>query len=193
MSADSLSMWYLMVKPRQGHDRLQAFAGADPSRTGPLAHCTVLPLGEGFGPVVPAIAQVLDEIDLMPFRIDWDRLVSTGSHLMLKASRPPADIARLRRYLRKYLRRIGVVPPGKSSDPHVTLNYSSAEPAFDRIIEPMSWLIDEVLLIESRIGKKQHVTHARFPIRPRQGMLFPLMRCSVAPRHSDGEMLAPAC
>jgi 2'-5' RNA ligase len=168
-----------MAKSRQAQARLRAVPGVDLSRVGDLAHWTVCPLGEGFGALVPIIAKALGTIDLPPFAIEWDRLVSTGGHLMLTSSRRPKEVAKLRRYIRKQLGDAGIHAKDKLSEPHVTLNYTCTEPVFEREIEPIRWAIDEVLLIESVTGKKRHVAHARFEIRPRQSMLFPLTRCLI--------------
>ena len=179
--SDSAPKWHLMAKPsRQGLGRLRALPGVDPSRVGDLAHWTVCPLGEGFDLLVPTIARALGMIDLPRFVIEWDRLVSTGSHLMLKSSQVPKEVPKLRRYIRKHLGCASIGLKGKFSEPHVTLNYACAEPAFERSIKPISWAIDEVLLIESVTGEGRHVLHGRFPITPRQGMLFPLTHCTEA-------------
>lgn len=155
---------------------MRALRGVDLDRGEDLLHWTVMPLGPGYEIHAPIIAAVLKEIDLDPFPICWDRLIAVGDHVLLKPSRTPWEVAKLRRAIRTVLGQAGVPIPKQSSPPHVTLNYQWTGEAFKENIEPIVWDVRDIVLIESLTGRARHEPHGTFPLIPRQGFLFPWLK-----------------
>jgi len=54
---------------------------------------------------------------------------------------------------------------GTTPEPHVTINYAG-----DRLrggkMAPIGWTVDEILLVESVVGRATHIAHGRWPLRP---------------------------
>jgi len=61
------------------------------------------------------------------------------------------------------LTRAGFTPKPSSFTPHLTLLYDKQEVA-ERTIEPVRWTAREFVLVDSRVGKTQHVQVARWPL-----------------------------
>lgn len=175
-----------MAKCAEGRQAMHALPGVDQARPEHLLHWTVLPLAPGLHHAVPLLREALREIDFAPFSLRWDRRVAAGRYLMLQPSHLPRDVSGLRRSIRKSLKRLDLPPLGKATRPHVTLSYRWDGPAFEEPIEPIVWRIERLLLVESLTGRKMHAVHGRFPLLPRQGVLFPWVAGS-------GGTLVPAC
>lgn len=60
-----------------------------------------------------------------------------------------------------YLRQHDIALLEPSPAPHLMISYRGGVPA-DRPIDPISWTVEEFLLIESL---HEHVTHGRWPLR----------------------------
>lgn len=183
---ESRSEWHLMAKCAEGRRAMHALPGVDRARPDHLLHWTVLPLAPGLRQAVPLLRGALREIDFAPFTLLWDRRVAAGRYLMLQPSELPREVSGLRRAIRKMLRRLDLPRLGTATRPHVTLSYQWDGPALDEAVEPIAWRIEEILLVESHTGRMTHEIHGRFPLRPRQGVLFPWM---IGSRGT----LAPAC
>lgn len=175
-----------MAKCAEGRRTMHALPGVDPARPEHLLHWTVLPLAPGLRQAAPLLRDVLREIDYAPFTLLWDRRVAAGRYLMLRPSHVPREVSGLRRSIRKALGRLDLPPLGKATRPHVTLSYRWEGPAFEEPVEPIAWRIEQILLVESLTGQQRHEVHGRFPLLPRQGVLFPWM---IGNRGT----LAPAC
>lgn len=197
MPFDSTPRWYIMAKPPPWQRRAMHFPDwACPRRGADLLHSTVLPLKTWaeLGCDMETLVAALWEIEADPFVLVLDRAEGRcGGTAELACSKIPAAARRLRAAVVAALRRNGIAADGEAKlRSHVTLNYAWRQPAFRTAIEPIPWLIDEVLLIESLTGKTEHVAHGRFPVTPRQGMLFPLTHCSAArPRRGGGTLALP--
>lgn len=61
------------------------------------------------------------------------------------------------------LAKAGFTPKPSSFTPHLTLLYDKQEVA-ERTIEPVRWTAREFVLVDSRVGKTQHVQVARWPL-----------------------------
>lgn len=168
-----------------------------PKRGSELLHLTALGLGpwDDLECELETLVEALWTVEADPVLLVLDRAEAKkgSTHTELVSSKPPKSAQRLRIALWNALQRHGIVlPPPRRIRPHVTLNYRWEGEDFRDAIEPVSWLIDEFLLIESITGEARHAVHGRFPIQPRQGMLFPLTRCSAGPRNPAGETLVSA-
>ena len=57
----------------------------------------------------------------------------------------------------------GFPVPRYRLSPHITLAYRPDGLGTEAII-PISWMVEEVLLIESVVGEARHVVHGRWPL-----------------------------
>lgn len=168
-----------------------------PKRDAKLLHLTALSLGhwDDLECELEALVDALWTVEAEPVLLVLDHAEAKkgSTHTELVTSKTPKSAQPLRMALWSALQRRGILLPFPSRiRPHVTLNYKWRGEHFRDPIEPISWLIDEFLLIESITGETRHVDRGRFPIRPRQGMLFPLTRCSVGSDNGGGGTLASA-
>jgi 2'-5' RNA ligase len=170
-----------MIKPPPDRAaEIHRLHGVDRNRHAQLLHGTVLPIGDrarmdrDLGRTIGA----LDTLDIMPFEVRFDRIVARpGLAAKLISSEPQPAAKKLHRGVASALNRARIEVRKYSFSLHVTLHYRWPEPAVDRAIEPIRWMVEELLLIESHHGEKRHVELCRWPLRPRQGRLFPLRRC----------------
>lgn len=158
---------YLMAKPPRGlRNLIWAFPQTDKSRSADLLHITLLPfvdLTETPPGFVPALIALLDNFGADTFRVIFDRIVANGSTFLL-GSEPMAGVRRFQSELTRYLRRQSFPFFGERPNPHITIRYGSGGLG-DRIIDPISWTIDEILLIESIVREKRHKVHGRWSLR----------------------------
>lgn len=198
MLFDSTPKWYLMWKPELWQQAsMHRAEWACPRRGLELLHCTVIKLGRlaELGCSIKMLIELLALVEADPFVLTLDYARGDkGGTSKLACSKIPAAARKFRSKLLAVLLENGVnATVSKKFDPHVTQHYNWRKESFNVPIAPISWSINEFVLIESLTGKTEHVEHGRFAITPRQGMLFPLTRCSAAPRDFVGETLVPAC
>ena len=53
---------------------------------------------------------------------------------------------------------------GTTPEPHVTINYRGDRLGSQKM-PPIGWLVEEIILMESIVGKTTHVEHGRWPLR----------------------------
>ena len=53
---------------------------------------------------------------------------------------------------------------GTTPVPHLTVNYRG-DGLGARTTAPIGWAVEEILLVESVVGKATHVVHGRWPLR----------------------------
>ncbi len=53
---------------------------------------------------------------------------------------------------------------GTTPEPHVTINYRGDRLGSQKMA-PIGWMVEEILLMESIVGKTTHVEHGRWPLR----------------------------
>ncbi|WP_343519061.1 hypothetical protein [Sphingomonas sp.] len=53
---------------------------------------------------------------------------------------------------------------GTTPEPHVTINYAGDRLGSQKIA-PIAWTVEEIVLMESVVGKTTHVEHGRWPLR----------------------------
>ena len=54
---------------------------------------------------------------------------------------------------------------GTTPEPHVTINYRGDRLGAQKIAT-IGWIVEEILLIESVVGKATHILHGRWPLHP---------------------------
>lgn len=146
-------------------------------------HATLVPLGSYTHRIPPHILRVALHagalLEEAPFRVCFDTLQSRGP----RQSPGTVELAghgagvqplyRLRRQVIHALLKAGWpeewIRPGFY--PHITLDYEH-DPVCARAFEPLSWDVNEVLLVDSHYGKGHHEVLARWPLRDRQASLF---------------------
>jgi 2'-5' RNA ligase len=151
------------------------------ARAANLHHWTVQPLGELFriGCGIPTLREALDEVEAEPFTLVFDRVEGVeGGHATLFSKNFPATARALRLALCDALTQAGAEIAPRKSRPHVTLDYNYKGTGFRQKIDPIIWEVDRFILVESLIGRGQHVHHGEWQLVPRQGTLFPL-RCPL--------------
>lgn len=178
MVFDSAPVWYVMAKPEARHYRAMYLTDwASPARGPRLLHWTVMKLGRwaDLRCDKARLLAALGEVAADPFVLRLDRAEGDKSGTTrLAASRVPAAVRRLRAAVAEALSDHDIPFAGHSDRPHVTLDYAWQRASFRAPIEPIPWLIRELVLVESVTGEARHVEHGRFSLRPRQGNLFPL-------------------
>ncbi len=155
---------YFMIKPPSEVAAVIAALPHADRRDPGLLHMTLLPLGDrprhqpGF---VDALIDAGDAVRHPPFRVVFDRLVGNGHTLVLRGSEAIEGAVAFQPRLVETLRRHGLAIAAHRFAPHVTIDYRS-----DRRetigVDPVSWLVEEFLLVESIVGEGRHVTLGRW-------------------------------
>lgn len=163
----------------QAHEALAARVGRPLPAKGVVAierlHVTLQPVGTHVGDVAPALLaaamRAADGIDLAPFELVFDRLGTLDGSpggLALTSGADMAALRKLQRALAAGMTDAGLGAHVRSSfRPHVSLLY--AEQYFAReAIAPIRWQVDELVLIDSHLGRASHGVLARWPLRSGQ-------------------------
>lgn len=176
-------MLLLVIKPPlYVAAKIHSLPWIDPRRKAKLLHETVLPIGDrtAVGSCLDQVIDRLGSLDAMPFEVCFDRIVATpGRAAKLVSSKPQPAQRRLYRSALSSLESSDIEMPAYKFSPHVTLHYDWPGPALREDIEPIRWLVDTLLLIESFHGERRHEELCRWPLRPRQGTLFPFLSCTM--------------
>lgn len=99
------------------------------------------------------------------FRVALGRMVGTRKSVALRPEERIEPLYCLRRHLVTGITRSGLLAERRGPfSPHVTLLYRNGEP-FDREIDIISWMIEEFLLIHSRVGRTEHIVLDRWPLQ----------------------------
>jgi RNA 2',3'-cyclic 3'-phosphodiesterase len=141
-----------------------------------LLHMTLLVVCEvpcASSELISAYKAVGDRIErrrFEPFAVVFDRAKrnrDTGGSqpLVLVPRKRPRQFKRLQSATFAALGEFGQlsVPRGIST-PHSTLLYGRGE--VDRLIEPVSWQVDELVLIRSLVGRSKHEVVGQWPLLP---------------------------
>ena len=146
---------------------------ADPALSGRLTtpdrrHATTHHLGDFPGQIPSRLLEEacagLATIRHAPFEMDFDRLIGVKGLLLLRPSDGAPAFSAFRRSLSAALILAGVrFKDERTFSPHATLSYNFSELP-ERAIEPIRWRVREVLLVESLLGKHQHIVRKRWPL-----------------------------
>lgn len=155
-----------MVKPPPG---LAAMIG-EFSRTGSkrgshLLHVTLLKLGDladrGPGFLLALIA-IMRDFEAPAFQVCFDR-VHEHRCVTLQGSERLRGVKAFQMTLMRFLAQRGVAF-GAAPDPHLTIHYGRDGLGREEV-DPVSWRVSELLLIESLVGQAEHEEHGRWALR----------------------------
>ena len=159
---------YVMAKPPpQVAAQIAALPRNDPGRDAGLLHVTLLKLfdlhhapPQWLGQIIAA----LDSFSAPAFPLAFDRIENRKA-VTLRTRDPLAEARAFQAALvRHFLERKAPMLLGTTPEPHVTINYHG-----DRLraakMPAIGWTVDEILLVESVVGKTTHIEHGRWPLR----------------------------
>lgn len=158
---------HVMAKPpAEVAARIAALPRNDPGRGPELLHVTLLKLFDlHHAPPewLPAVIATLDSFEGASFPLAFDR-IETRKAVTLRSRAPlPEARAFQAALVRHLLERRAPLMLGTTPEPHLTINYRDDRQG-SRKIEPIGWTVDEILLIESVVGKTTHIAHGRWPL-----------------------------
>lgn len=159
---------YIMAKPPPAQQaQITALPRNDPARGPHLLHVTLVSLfdlhyapPDWLGQVIAA----LDSFDGPAFPLAFDRIENRKAVTL--RTRDPLTQARAVQaaLIRHLLERKAPLTLGTTPEPHVTINYAGDRLGSQKIA-PIGWTVDEIVLMESVVGKTTHVEHGRWPLR----------------------------
>jgi 2'-5' RNA ligase len=114
--------------------------------------------------LLPTASVAVTTLRTDPIEVVFDRVGGTRGPLLLRGSDGLAALRAFQQTLKVTLIKAGLRRYVHSApEPHVTLSYGSSDVP-ERPIDPISWTVRHFVLIESRLGKHQHVERGRWPI-----------------------------
>lgn len=111
--------------------------------------------------------------EMAPFDVVFDRVeslgdVNHGGPLVLTGTAGLASLRQFQRVLAAAMTDAGAGQYVRSSfKPHVTLLYDE-QYVPRRNVPAVCWTVNELVLVESRVGKSQHIVLGRWPLQSRQ-------------------------
>ena len=169
--------YFLGVRPnpliRQMLARIAAHAGQemDPELFH-LTLCVIAEVGERDPFLLPRVRAALADQLLCSFRVALGRVRGGRKGAVVRTRGRQDEIQFFYRLLVRLLTTRGIEPMHRKSGlhPHVTLGHVAC--AFDPHKIALEWFPDELLLIESEVGRTRHNVIGRWPLLPpRQGLL----------------------
>jgi len=110
-------------------------------------------------------AEIAASVRMPAFRVIFDRLVGGNRSALLLPSEPLEALRMFRERLGFALTRAGIAFRLRGRfTPHVTLLYGG-QPRPEIEIEPISWLVEDFVLIDSLVGETKHIELGRWPLR----------------------------
>lgn len=158
---------YVMTKPPPAvAARIAALPRNDPARGPELLHVTLVKLFDLYRAPpdwLPAMIAALDAFEGAPFPLAFDRIESRKA-VTLRTRAPLAEARAFQASLvRHLLERRAPLMLGTTPEPHLTINYHDDRQG-SRKAEAIGWTVEEILLVESVVGKTTHVEHGRWPL-----------------------------
>lgn len=160
---------YVMAKPPPDiAARIWALPRNDPSRGPELLHVTMLSLFDlHYAPPewLSAVIAALERFEGSAFPLAFDRIENRKAVTL--RTRDPLTQARAfqKALVNHLLAQKAPMMLGTTPEPHVTINYRGDRRGAQKI-EAIGWTVNEILLMESIVGKTTHVDHGRWPLRP---------------------------
>jgi 2'-5' RNA ligase len=115
--------------------------------------------------LIEEAADVAQSVAMPPMRVILDRIVGGSSSALLRPSEPLETLRMFRERLGFAMKNAGVdFELGGRFAPHVTLLYGG-QPMPEKEIDPITWTIEEFVLIDSHIGLTHHEIVGRWPMR----------------------------
>lgn len=135
-------------------------------------HVSLFAVGGFVDPLPPVIIDeakaIAGTVSMAPFEVVFDRVASFGGGggkpaLVLMGSAGVAGLVRFQEALSLALSKAGVgVRQKKPFTPHVTMAYADRTREFP--IEPISWTVNEFVLVDSLVGQSKHIPLGRWPL-----------------------------
>ncbi|MBO9670381.1 MAG: hypothetical protein J7485_07685 [Sphingobium sp.] len=159
---------YVMAKPPPDvQAQIVALPRNDPGRGPELLHVTLVSLLDlHYAPpdALPATIAALDSFEGTAFPLRFDRIENRKA-VTLRTRDPLIEARAFQKALINHLLACRApIMLGTTPEPHVTINYKG-----DRLnaqkMPPIGWLVEEIILMESIVGKTTHVEHGRWPLR----------------------------
>jgi len=145
---------------------------------------------------VPLMQGIGASLAFPPFRVAVDRMTGGPKSVMLRPSERIEALFDLQARLATAIARTDRLRGhAYRFSPHITLFYRKGEP-FEWEIEPISWLVDDLLLVHSRVGRTEHILLDRWPLiapsgQGRQRPVDRLLPMALQERIGLREMPAP--
>jgi RNA 2',3'-cyclic 3'-phosphodiesterase len=161
---------YVFAKPPpDARARIAALPRNDPRRSPELLHVTLLTLFDlAAAPAewLPSVVAALDRFAGVAFPLCFDRIEERKAVTL--GTRDPLDDARAFQsgLLHHLIAARAPVMLGTRPVPHVTINYRGDGQGAETIA-PIGWMVEEIRLVESVVGRTTHVEHGRWPLTAR--------------------------
>lgn len=156
---------YIMAKPPpEVQAQIAALPRNDPGRRPELLHVTLVTLYDlHYAPPdwLPSTKAALDSFVAPSFPLRFDRIENRKA-VTLRTRDPLSEARAFQKALVLHLLQAKApIMDGTTPEPHVTINYRG-----DRLnaqkMPPIGWTVDEIILMESIVGKTTHVEHGRW-------------------------------
>ena len=165
---------YIMAKPPpEVQAAIAALPRNDPGRSPDLLHVTLISLYDlDYAPPewLPATIAALDGFAAGPFPLRFDRQENRKA-VTLRTRDPLAEARAFQKALVTHLlREKAPIMDGTTPEPHITINYRGdrlGTQTLGKKTPLIGWTVDEIILMESVVGKTTHVEHGRWPLRDR--------------------------
>ena len=153
--------------PAEVAARIAALPRNDPARGSRLLHVTLASLFDlHHAPPewLPAVVAALDAFEGSSFPFAFDRIEERRA-VTLRTRAPLAEARAFQAALIRHLAaRRAPMMLGTTPVPHLTINYRG-DGLGAQSIAPIGWRVEEVVLIESVVGKTTHVEHGHWSLR----------------------------
>ncbi|MGK6318566.1 2'-5' RNA ligase family protein [Sphingomonas sp. DT-204] len=116
--------------------------------------------------LIAELVAIGNAVGASAFPLSLDRVVGTVRSVALRPGRRSTGLVLLQRAIHAEVERAGLgVRKGWSFSPHLTLGYREGE-AFARSVVPITWQVDEFVLIHSHVGATRHEIVGRWRLMP---------------------------
>jgi 2'-5' RNA ligase len=114
---------------------------------------------------LPATIAALDSFEGTAFPLSFDRIENRKA-VTLRTRAPLAEARAFQAALvRHLLERKAPMMLGTTPEPHVTINYKGDRLGSQKMKTAIGWTVDEIILMESVVGKTSHVEHGRWRLK----------------------------
>lgn len=156
---------YVMAKPPPAiAAEIAALPRNDPARGPERLHVTLaklLDLHQAKPDALPTVIAALDAFEAAPFPLQFDRI---EEHKAV-ALRTRAPLPEARAFQKALITHLVVhrapLTLGTTPEPHLTIAYQPDRKGGHKTT-PIGWTVDEILLVESVVGKATHQEHGRW-------------------------------
>lgn len=158
---------YVMIKlPLHERKAVASMSRYSTVRNPSLLHCTILPLFDlaEYPQELDVFVDLMGDFRATAFYLRFDCIVEKGVVALSSRTRS-RGATEVQQHLVHFLRTRGFSQFGTPPRPHVTINYNG-DGKGNETIPPISWRVEELLLIESLGGKSTHLVRGRWQLDP---------------------------